>query len=128
VSSKGLGPFKTRARQLRTAQSNAEARLWQALRGRRLAHYKFRCQHPVDRYIVDFVALDSKLIIEVDGATHSTDAEIEHDSQRSRVLESFGFHVMRVNNLDIYSNLEGVLETICNTLGISESVTPHPPR
>jgi very-short-patch-repair endonuclease len=126
--SKGLVPFKTRARQLRNAQSNAEARLWQALRGRRLAHYKFRRQHPVDRYIVDFVAIDSKLIIEVDGATHSTGAELEHDSQRTRVLESFGFHVMRVNNLDIYSNIEGVLEMICNTLGISESVTPHPPR
>jgi very-short-patch-repair endonuclease len=126
--SKGLGPFKARARQLRTAQSNAEARLWQALRGRRLAHYKFRRQHPVDRYIVDFVALDSKLIIEVDGATHSTDSELEHDSRRTRVLESFGFHVVRVNNLDIYSNLEGVLEMICDTLGISESITPHPPR
>ena len=126
--SKGLGPFKARARQLRTAQSNAEARLWQALRGRRLAHYKFRRQHPVDRYIVDFVALDSKLIIEVDGATHSTDSELEHDAQRTRVLESFGFHVIRVNNLDIYSNLEGVLEMICDTLGISESITPHPPR
>ncbi|MGA2994774.1 endonuclease domain-containing protein [Bradyrhizobium sp.] len=92
--SKGLGPFKARARQSRAAQSNAEARLWQALRGRRLARYKFRRQHPVDRYIVDFVALDSKLIIEVDGATHSTDAELEHDSQRTRVLESFGFHVV----------------------------------
>ena len=126
--SKALGPFKARARQLRTAQSNAEARLWQALRGRRLAHYKFRRQHPVDRYIVDFVALDSKLIIEVDGATHSTDSELEHDAQRTRVLESFGFHVIRVNNLDIYSNLEGVLEMICDTLGISESITPHPPR
>jgi very-short-patch-repair endonuclease len=126
--SKGLGPFKARARQLRTAQSNAEARLWQALRGRRLAHYKFRRQHPVDRYIVDFVALDSKLIIEVDGATHSTDSELEHDSRRTRVLESFGFHVIRVNNLDIYSNLKGVLEMICDTLGISESITPHPPR
>ena len=126
--SKGLGPFKARARQLRTAQSNAEARLGQALRGRRLAHYKFRRQHPVDRYIVDFVALDSKLIIEVDGATHSTHSELEHDSQRTRVLESFGFHVIRVNNLDIYSNLKGVLEMICDTLGISESITPHPPR
>jgi very-short-patch-repair endonuclease len=106
---------------LRNAQSNAEARLWQALRGRRLAHYKFRRQHPVDRYIVDFVAIDSKLIIEVDGATHSTDAELEHDSQRTRVLESFGFHVMRVNNLDIYNNLEGVLEMICNTLGLARA-------
>lgn len=126
--SKGLGPFKARARQLRTAQTNAEARLWQALRGRRLAHHKFRRQHPIDRYIVDFASVDAKLIIEVDGATHSTDAEMARDSERTRALEYFGFHIVRVSNLDVYNNLEGVLQMICNTLETGESVTPHPPR
>jgi very-short-patch-repair endonuclease len=114
--------------QSKAAADNAETRLWQALRGRRLAHYKFRRQHPVDRYIVDFVALDAKLIIEVDGATHSTDAELAYDSERAYALESFGFYVMRVSNLDVYDNLDGVLEMICNTLEIGENVPPHPPR
>jgi len=128
VLKKSLGQFKARARQLRAAKSNAETRLWQALRGRRLGHYKFRRQYPIDRYVVDFVTLEAKLIIEVDGATHSTDAELKYNAERTRTLVSFGFQVMRVSNLDVYDNLEGVLEMICNNLAISESVTPHPPR
>jgi very-short-patch-repair endonuclease len=111
---KGLGQFKARARRLRTTQSNAEARLWQVLRNRRLARYKFRRQYPIDRHIVDFVTIDAKLVVEVDGATHSTDAELARDAERTRALESFGFHVVRVSNTDIYDNLE--------------CVTPHPPR
>jgi very-short-patch-repair endonuclease len=112
----GLAQFKARARRLRTTQSNAETRLWHALRNRRLACYKFRRQYPIDRYIVDFVSLDAKLIIEVDGATHSTDTELAYDMERARALELFGFHVIRVTNLDVYDNLDGVLEMICNTL------------
>ena len=115
--SKSLRPFKAKAKRLRTTQSNAETRLWQALRGRRLALYKFRRQHPVDRYIVDFVTLDAKLIVEVDGATHSTHAELAHDAERTRALEAFGFQVVRVSNIDVYDNLDGVLEMISNTLG-----------
>jgi very-short-patch-repair endonuclease len=114
---KGLGQFKARARRLRTTQTNAETRLWQALRNRRLSRYKFRRQYPIDRYVVDFVALDAKLIIEVDGATHSTDAELAYDAARTRALELFGFQVIRVSNTDIYDNLDGVLEMIGNTLG-----------
>ena len=113
---KGLGRFKARAKQLRATQSNAEIKLWQALRNRRLARYKFRRQYPVDRYVVDFIVLDAKLIIEVDGATHSTDAELMNDAKRTRALETFGFNVIRFTNTDIYDNLEGVLEMICSTL------------
>ena len=114
--SKGLGPFKARARLLRTKQSNAETRLWQVLRNRRLVRYKFRRQYPINRYIVDFVTLDAKLVVEVDGATHSTDVELAHDAERTRVLELLGFQVVRVSNTDIYDNLDGVLEMICDTL------------
>lgn len=118
---KGLARFKARARQLRTTQSNAEAKLWNALRNRRLAHYKFRRQYPIDRYIVDFVSLDAKLIIEVDGATHSTDSELAYDAERARALELFGFQMIRVTNIDVYDNLDGVLEMICGTLEICEA-------
>jgi len=115
----GMKRFKLRARQLRETQTSAEARLWQALRNRRLAQWKFRRQHPIDRYVVDFVTLDGRLIIEVDGATHSSDAQIARDEERTRVLESLGLHVVRVSNADVFANLDGVLEMIEGTLSLS---------
>jgi very-short-patch-repair endonuclease len=112
----GLAKFKSRARQLRNAQTSAEARLWQALRNRRLAHWKFRRQHPIDRFVVDFVTIDGKLIVEVDGVTHGSDAAAARDAERATILGSLGFHVVRVTNVDVYENLDGVLEMIDSTL------------
>ena len=97
--------FKKKARKLRAKQTSAEAALWKALRNRQLARWKFRRQHPVDRYVVDFVTIDGKLIVEVDGATHSTKAELVRDAERARVLTSLGFHIVRVTNVDVYENL-----------------------
>jgi very-short-patch-repair endonuclease len=108
--------FRRRARRLRASQTSAEFRLWQALRNRKLARWKFRRQHPIDRFIVDFVTLDGKLVVEVDGVTHATAAAIARDRQRTRVLESLGFLVVRVSNTDVYDNLDGVLEMIDRTL------------
>jgi very-short-patch-repair endonuclease len=108
--------FKARARSLRASQTSAEAKLWQALRNRRLARWKFRRQHPIDRYIVDFVTIDGKLIVEVDGVTHSSQAEIKRDQTRTQALEACGFLVVRVTNTDVYENLEGVLEMIDTSL------------
>ena len=105
-----------RARTLRIADTKAENRLWQALRNRQLEGRKFRRQHPIDRYVVDFVALSGKLIVEVDGATHSTPREIAHDEERTRHLEALGFRVMRVTNRDVSENLRGVLATILSEL------------
>ena len=111
-----MDKFKARARTLRVSQTSAEANLWQALRNRRLARWKFRRQHAIDRYIVDFVTLRGKLIVEVDGVTHSTQLESKRDSARSAVLEACGFNIVRVSNTDVYENLEGVLEMIESTL------------
>ncbi|TMK48813.1 MAG: endonuclease domain-containing protein [Alphaproteobacteria bacterium] len=111
-----MDKFKARARKLRLSQTSAEAKLWQALRNRRLARWKFRRQHPIDRYVVDFVTLDGKLIVEVDGVTHAEPSELARDRVRSEVLESCGFLVVRVSNIDEYDNLEGVLEMIEGTL------------
>jgi very-short-patch-repair endonuclease len=108
--------FKARARALRASQTSAEAKLWQALRNRRLARWKFRRQHPIDRYVVDFVTLDGKLIVEVDGVTHSEPSEIQRDKARSEVLEACGFFIVRVSNTDVYENIEGVLELIETSL------------
>jgi very-short-patch-repair endonuclease len=111
-----MDKFKARARKLRESQTSAEARLWQALRNRRLARWKFRRQHSIDRYVVDFVTLDGKLVVEVDGVTHAEPLELARDKARSEVLEACGFLVVRVSNTDVYDNLEGVLEMIQTTL------------
>jgi very-short-patch-repair endonuclease len=108
--------FKQRARKLRASQTSAEARLWQALRNRKLARWKFRRQHPIDRYVVDFVTLDGKLVAEVDGATHSAPGELARDAHRTHVIELLGFLMVRVTNVDVYENLDGVLEMIDRTL------------
>jgi very-short-patch-repair endonuclease len=108
--------FKRRSRKLRASQTSAEARLWQALRNRKLARWKFRRQHPIDRYVVDFVTLDGKLVVEVDGVTYSESGELIRDEHRTHVIESLGFLVVRVTNVDVYENLEGVLEMIDRTL------------
>jgi very-short-patch-repair endonuclease len=113
----GMNRFKSRARSLRANETAAEDILWQALRSRQLTRWKFRRQHPITRYIVDFVALDGKLIVEVDGGTHGTDAERVRDDERRRELERLGFHVLRVTNTDVCENLEGVLATILHELG-----------
>ena len=102
----------TTAAHLRTAQTRAEAKLWQALRGRRPNGWKFRRQCPIDRFIVDFVCHDAKLIVEVDGATHGTTEEQSKDRVRTQMLEACGFHVLRVTNADVVDNLDGVRETI----------------
>jgi very-short-patch-repair endonuclease len=108
--------FKARARILRSSQTSAEFRLWQALRNRKMAEWKFRRQHPIDRFVGDFVTLDGKLVVEIDGVTHATAAASRRDEERTRILESLGFLVVRVSNTDVYDNIDGVLETIDRTL------------
>ena len=104
--------FIQRARHLRREQTSAESLLWQALRNRKLARWKFRRQHPIDQFIVDFVCLNARLVIELDGAAHSTDCEILRDVARTNVLESCGYHVLRFANGEVYDNLTGVMETV----------------
>ena len=110
--------FTTRARQLRANQTDAEARLWRALRNRQLDRWKFRRQHAIGRYVVDFVTLSGKLVVEVDGATHSTKPEVARDERRTRDLESRGYQVLRVTNDDVRRNLDGVLAAIYAELNL----------
>jgi very-short-patch-repair endonuclease len=110
---RGLRILETRrARSLRRAQTPAEARLWSKLRNRRLAGHKFVRQEPVGPYIADFLCRERALIIEVDGATHSTEEELAHDARRTRFLESKGYSVLRFFNTEVMNELNGVLETI----------------
>ncbi|MFL6580817.1 MAG: endonuclease domain-containing protein [Burkholderiales bacterium] len=81
---------------LRKNQTDAESRLWQRLRNRQLEDCKFRRQHGFQPYIVDFVCLEKKLIVEVDGGQHM--ANSKSDEQRTKFLESQGFKVIRFWN------------------------------
>jgi very-short-patch-repair endonuclease len=100
-----------RARTLRRNQTAAESRLWRALRGRSADGFKFVRQEPVGPYFADFVCRKEKLIVEIDGATHSTDTELRHDLQRAGFLNAQGYRILRVTNDAVYRNLDGVLKT-----------------
>lgn len=80
------------------------------MRNRQLYNYKFRRQFPIEPYIADFVCLDLKLIIELDGGQHAS--QIDYDNQRSLFLEQRGFKVIRFWNNDVIENTVGVLEAI----------------
>jgi adenine-specific DNA-methyltransferase len=82
------------------------------VRARRFTNRKFRRQHPIGGFIVDFVCLDARLVIEVDGDTHGSPEEMARDAARTRHLERCGFLVMRVTNDDVRANLGGVLDAI----------------
>ena len=101
-----------RARQLRKAQTQAEAQLWRRLRNRGLNGFKFSRQEPIGLYFGDFVCRERMLIVEADGATHLSPVELQRDAQRTHFLESKGYSVLRFVNAEIYENLIGVLETI----------------
>lgn len=103
------------SRNLRNGPTEAEKILWQHLRAKQLHGYKFRRQVPIDNYIVDFLCFEKRIIIELDGGQHGSDA----DMQRTEYLERKGFLVLRFWNNDVLENIEGVLQTISTTLNIT---------
>ena len=106
-------PWKTnRARVLRANETSAEGRLWFHLRDRPLGGHKFARQVAIGSYFADCVCREKQLVVEVDGATHGTDAEIAADRERETHLNSLGYRVVRVTNADIRENMEGVLENL----------------
>ncbi|MDO9047686.1 MAG: DUF559 domain-containing protein [Methylobacter sp.] len=98
------------ARSLRKNQTDVERWLWQKIRNRQLLNLKFRRQFPIDRYIADFVCLELKLIIELDGSQHIE--QTDYDERRRACLEQRGFRIVRFWNNDVFSNGDGVLEKI----------------
>ena len=101
-----------RAKILRSNQTEAEKRLWGYLRAKRLQGWKFNRQVPVGNYIVDFICDEARLVIEVDGVTHSDNHQIRYDEKRTKYLESLGYRVFRCYNAEVYENLDGILESI----------------
>ena len=102
--------LRTYAHKLRLQPSKAEQVLWYHLRQRQIKGFKFRRQHPIGQFIVDFVCLPKKLIIEVDGGQHAT--RTIYDFNRTRWLESQGYKVLRFWNNEVLVNTENVLEII----------------
>lgn len=107
-----------RARKLRKTTTDAERLLWGRLRGEQLG-WRFRRQHPIPPYIVDFACIAAKLIIEADGGQHNRPGD---HHLRDRALRKGGWNVLRFWNNDIIGNMDGVLQTISAALG-----SPMPP-
>ena len=100
------------ARILRSEETAAEQLLWGRLRSRRLHGLKFVRQFAAGSYIADFACREHRLIVEVDGATHSTAAETAHDLRRDEMLAGAGWKVLRVSNHEVLTAMDAVLETI----------------
>lgn len=96
----------------RRAMPRAEVALWQALRGKRLNGHRFRRQHPIGPWIADFACIRARLVIEVDGPSHFTEAGRAHDARRTRDLKRAGWHVIRFTNDAILNNLPEALNQI----------------
>ena len=118
-SSPGLLALKERAKWMRAHPTEAEKRLWTMLRDRRLGALKFKGQQIIYPYIVDFVCLSRRLIIEADGPQH---ADSKYDDRRDAFLTDERFRVVRFWNSDVLSNAAGVFDAISLAL-----TSPHPP-
>jgi very-short-patch-repair endonuclease len=101
------------ARLLRKSMTDAERRLWSLLRDRQMDSHKFRRQHPLGSYVLDFACLEQKLAVEVDGGQH---ADSELDRQRTAWLEGQSWRVIRFWNNDVLSNTEGVISRLTEML------------
>ena len=117
----GMAGGIKRARQLRRDLTFPERLVWSKLRNRQMVGWKFRRQHPVGPYFADFACLDAKLVIELDGDTHSSSEGMRKDAVRDQFLATEGWKVLRIWNRDVLDNLDGVLYTIEGVLrSISE--------
>ena len=109
------------AKQLRTNQTDAERRLWYHLRAHRFMGLKFKRQKPLGPYIVDFICMERRIIIELDGGQHAE--QMLYDQQRDTWLSGEGYTVLRFWNNEVMQELEGVLEKI-RMVALSPSPSP----
>ncbi len=102
------------ARKLRRSSTDVERKLWHRIRDKQVEGFRFRRQRPVGRFIVDFICLDARLIVELNGGQHAEN--VAHDEKRSAFLESLGYRVLRFWNSEVIENIEGVLERLREAL------------
>ncbi len=103
---------KENRKQLRKNLTPAEAFLWKQLQGKKLVGRKFRRQHGIDKFIVDFYCASENLVIELDGEVHMNPAAEEYDSERTKHLENLGLTLIRFENKMVFENLSSVLKEI----------------
>ncbi len=108
------GALKPLARQMRHEPTPAENALWERIRNRKVSGFKFRGQHPIDRFIVDFYCAEARLVIEVDGVIH--DYTPDEDALRQAFIESLDLHVLRFTNGAVLQQTDGVIERIAEVL------------
>ncbi len=112
------------ARQLRHQQTEVEQKLWFRLRNREFLNHKFRRQHPIGSYIVDFCCIEKQLVVELDGSQHLT--QKAKDAQRTNYLQSQGYRVLRFWDNEILNQINDVLEAI--RLALDPHPNPLPER
>ena len=119
--------ISTRAKALRRAPTAAERCLWDALRGSQLG-WKFRRQHPIGGFVVDFFCVRTRLAIEVDGDAHTDAGRRAYDRERTMALTRFGVAVLRFTNTEVFESLEGVVRTIIDACQRRASRDPREHR
>lgn len=118
--------LKSFSRDLRSNQTPAEQILWQYLRRKQIEGIQFSRQKPIGPYIVDFYAKAAKLVIELDGSQHYEEGvHTEYDQKRDEFLKNKNLHVMRFNNLEIFYNLETVIQVITKRIQGKSYVYSH---
>ena len=108
--------IKAHARKMRKKPTAAERVLWRNLRNRQVKGYKFRRQHPIDRFIVDFYCREANLAIEVDGSVHNSREAVEYDNERQQFLEHRGLTVLRFSNTQVLCDTNNVLDIVSGFL------------
>ena len=114
------------ARSLRRNITDAERKLWYAIRKRQLDGAKFRRQAPVGDYVVDFICVERRLIIELDGGQHNEPSKRSADEQRTRWLNCQGYHVLRFWNFQVLEEFDDVLECIWQAIRDRAPEVPSP--
>ena len=109
-------PNVDKSRSLRKNLTDAERKLWFLLRNRQMAGVKFRRQFPLETYILDFYSPEYKLAVEADGGQHYEDNGLQRDNERTAILESLGVKVLRFNNREVLTNIEGVYDVILRAI------------
>lgn len=109
--------IKERARYMRQNPTSAERILWRKLRGKQLGGFRFRRQHPIHRFIVDFYCAEARLVVEVDGAVHNEPGHAEYDEDRQRFLHGLGLRVLRFSNTEAINETDAVVAVIAESIG-----------
>ncbi|WBO22872.1 endonuclease domain-containing protein [Sphingomonas abietis] len=122
-----MGPVRRQisghAARLRRDATDCEQRLWRVLRNRGLSGMKFRRQATLGHYIVDFLCIEARLVVELDGGQHRPEA----DARRTRWIEAEGYRVLRFWNGDVVENLDGVVDAILNDIEKKKTLTQPSP-